>query len=525
MSSICEAQKPNFFLSLFFVLVVSEEKKSVHDGDACFSTNATIILAVSSQVQGKMEQAAKPKDAGGGKPQLLPVNQRWKPHPPIIQRAYDAVRAQGNNAALYPVQTFDTPPEEKNNTYALNPMMRDLKVKWSYERDLMRRQHGLEKGEYAREYPKIVALANGHNNPPTPSPLSCSQPTPASTTGTRRIKGPPFSQEDMDFMKQLERNCEFSDDDDNKKNEAPVGSTPAMSALVATTKAAAILPPGVPAPVKKNSTGKSATVRVKSVGGGDLKFTTDELESLMDIIEDVLPMGKYEWERVVARYNSMFPDRPRNEKSVCNQFNSYSKQKPPTGDPDCPPLVRKSKLIQAKIVKKAQADVLKDPKALAAYELPVVGGGEGDASSRSVLAGSSKRKKKKKKKKTASSQIMKYLMVSEKMQREKEERDARERSQWLQLGLGALSAIASALTGKEISIPASVGIPSLGNSSSSGFTGLTDGTSKRHAAADDSSTSSNSSVSSTIPTPALKKRKVACEDEDDDSSKTSIGQL
>jgi hypothetical protein len=50
----------------------------------------------------------------------------------------------------------------------------------------------------------------------------------------------------------------------------------------------------------------------------------------MGLCEEILPMGKYEWERVTERYNRMYPRRQRKMVNLHYQLNTLSKQKPPT---------------------------------------------------------------------------------------------------------------------------------------------------------------------------------------------------
>jgi hypothetical protein len=88
-------------------------------------------------------------------------------------------------------------------------------------------------------------------------------------------------------------------------------------------------------------------------GGGRMHYRDDELNDLMDIMELVLPNGKYEKEKVAERYNEIHSDRPREYQNLMTQFNKFASKKPPTGYPECPPLVRRAKQIVEKIKKKA----------------------------------------------------------------------------------------------------------------------------------------------------------------------------
>jgi hypothetical protein len=54
-------------------------------------------------------------------------------------------------------------------------------------------------------------------------------------------------------------------------------------------------------------------------GKRGFKFTTDELESLAESIEEFVPIGSTEWERVWNEHISVFPDRNRTAKSLTQQ--------------------------------------------------------------------------------------------------------------------------------------------------------------------------------------------------------------
>lgn len=81
-------------------------------------------------------------------------------------------------------------------------------------------------------------------------------------------------------------------------------------------------------------------------------FTTSELESLLEIIEDILPVGPNEWEAVLARHVTRYPDMERTKESIKRKFSSLYNAKKPTGDPTCPPTVRSAKRIYNMIKEK-----------------------------------------------------------------------------------------------------------------------------------------------------------------------------
>jgi hypothetical protein len=227
---------------------------------------------------------------------------------------------------------------------------------------------------------------------------------------------------------------------------------------------------------KKKSTKKHKS---QSGLGGDMKFKQEEVEYLMDCMEDILPMGKVEWEKLTERYNKRFPSRQRKMVNLRNQYNTYAKMKPPTGNPDCPPLVRRAKIIVKRTTEKAGIEVLKDPKKLAKCNIPTVNGTIQDAEGIAATLSTDPKKvvssKKKKKSPFDTDSFVEVFLASEKAQAKREERMERrrldERNETLKLAITAMTSIAAAVTGREVpavtAIPAAAKKRSIGSSSSS----------------------------------------------------------
>jgi hypothetical protein len=98
-----------------------------------------------------------------------------------------------------------------------------------------------------------------------------------------------------------------------------------------------------PGGVASKKKAPSATgVTQGSVGGGSMHYHKEEIEALMDIMEEIHPIGKFEKdleEQVAERYNAMHHPttaRPREYVNLMAQFNKFASKKLPTGDPDCP---------------------------------------------------------------------------------------------------------------------------------------------------------------------------------------------
>ncbi len=72
-------------------------------------------------------------------------------------------------------------------------------------------------------------------------------------------------------------------------------------------------------------------------------YTESEIDSLLETIESVLPRCANEWETVRTTHASYYPDLGRTTESLKRKFASLYNAKKPTGDPTCPPQVRRAK--------------------------------------------------------------------------------------------------------------------------------------------------------------------------------------
>lgn len=116
-----------------------------------------------------------------------------------------------------------------------------------------------------------------------------------------------------------------------------------------------------------------------SKGGGSTRCTEEELQALMDHMEDVLPIGKHEWERLTERCNSdnrVPNNRHRGLDNLRKQHNNHAKKKAPTGDPDCPPMVHRAKQILELVRQKAGSATMNNASAeLPDYTRPTTANG------------------------------------------------------------------------------------------------------------------------------------------------------
>jgi hypothetical protein len=87
-------------------------------------------------------------------------------------------------------------------------------------------------------------------------------------------------------------------------------------------------------------------------GKSGLKFTIRELESLVETIEELVPIGNTKWERVWDRHVALYPEQDRTVESLKRKFQEMARAKIKTGDPNMPPHIRGAKRAYFAIVKK-----------------------------------------------------------------------------------------------------------------------------------------------------------------------------
>jgi hypothetical protein len=85
------------------------------------------------------------------------------------------------------------------------------------------------------------------------------------------------------------------------------------------------------------------------------KYYKDEIDGLLDRIEDILPIGPQEWDDVSEAHTDRFPLKNRDTISLRRKFNEFVNSKKPTGDPNCPPHIKRAKDIQRMIIAKSDS--------------------------------------------------------------------------------------------------------------------------------------------------------------------------
>jgi hypothetical protein len=81
------------------------------------------------------------------------------------------------------------------------------------------------------------------------------------------------------------------------------------------------------------------------------KFTIAEIESLLKVIDEIVPISNPKWERVWDRILSCYLQWEQTAESLRCKFQQLAHKKMPTGDPTCLPYIRSAKLIYNKIVR------------------------------------------------------------------------------------------------------------------------------------------------------------------------------
>ena len=101
---------------------------------------------------------------------------------------------------------------------------------------------------------------------------------------------------------------------------------------------------------KKDVKGTPNPPRRSQRGAG---YTRAEIDSMLDLVEEHLPISAEEWEVVARKHRENFPDLNRARESMKRKFSMIALRKAPTGDPDIPSYVRRAKTIKSSIEERA----------------------------------------------------------------------------------------------------------------------------------------------------------------------------
>jgi hypothetical protein len=84
----------------------------------------------------------------------------------------------------------------------------------------------------------------------------------------------------------------------------------------------------------------------------------EELDNLLDLIKEILPLSATQWEEIAKYHLSRYPDKNRSVDSLKRKFKELNSKKIPTGDPHCPQEVRRAKRIRRAIIDSMDASEL-----------------------------------------------------------------------------------------------------------------------------------------------------------------------
>jgi hypothetical protein len=91
-------------------------------------------------------------------------------------------------------------------------------------------------------------------------------------------------------------------------------------------------------------------------GNNAAQYTSTEIQGLLQVIEEILPVHGEDWEEVSQAHAANFPDMLRTAESIKRKFQALYRVKKPTGDPFCPPEVRFAKRLRHLITTKCEID-------------------------------------------------------------------------------------------------------------------------------------------------------------------------
>jgi hypothetical protein len=79
-------------------------------------------------------------------------------------------------------------------------------------------------------------------------------------------------------------------------------------------------------------------------------FTLSKIESLLEMVKAIIPIGNPDWEKILNKHASRYPTKDSTAKLLKRKVQELARTKIPTGDPNMPPHIRKAKHFYYKIV-------------------------------------------------------------------------------------------------------------------------------------------------------------------------------
>ena len=115
-------------------------------------------------------------------------------------------------------------------------------------------------------------------------------------------------------------------------------------------------------------------------------FSLAEIDSLLDVIKEIISIGPNEWDRVTEQHCSYYPGLGHTYDSLRRKFLLLYSHKKPTGDPSCPAYVRRAKQLWERIKQEMDiSDGEPEPEDVDGEQVPEVDGSEDEVSSNEVV--------------------------------------------------------------------------------------------------------------------------------------------
>ena len=109
-------------------------------------------------------------------------------------------------------------------------------------------------------------------------------------------------------------------------------------------------------------------------------FSREELDSFLDTVEGILPMSTTQWESVVEVHSARYPDKGRTVDGLKRKLKELHIKRVPTGDPHCPPAVRRAKQLRHAIIELMDGSDLNSPARGTRTDAAGMGGESGESS-------------------------------------------------------------------------------------------------------------------------------------------------
>ena len=153
---------------------------------------------------------------------------------------------------------------------------------------------------------------------------------------------------------------------------APASPLPTPPSTPTPSHGSAGVPVGTSCTPSKNINKKKIVAQGGQTWRGSPKYTSSEIDILLDIVGEAQLLCANEWAVVAVRFidGKEELDVNRDQDSLRKKFENLVAMKKKTGDPSCPPQVRHAKHIARDICRKASAGVMNDSSDCLLYTSP-----------------------------------------------------------------------------------------------------------------------------------------------------------